>query len=95
MGERVATLIVDRPRWQMLSDIGLCRVGLRSSTKSAILPTQRQQHDAAVRSRSSRGRGSVAALWLLLDWDVWEERRHRAEPDQLGWLGGPASPADL
>ena len=47
MGERVATLIIERPRWQMLSDIGLCRVGLRSSTESAILPTQRQQHDAA------------------------------------------------
>ena len=66
MGERVATLIIERPRWQMLSDIGLCRVGLRSSTESAILPTQRQQHDAGVRSRRSRGRGSVAALWLLL-----------------------------
>ena len=46
MGERVATLIIERPRWQMLSDIGLCRVGLRSSTESAILPTQSQQHHA-------------------------------------------------
>ena len=34
------------------------------------------------------------ALWLLLR-GVWEERRHRAELDQLGWLSGTASLADL
>lgn len=36
----------------------------------------------SVRSRDSRGRGSVAALWLLHSW-VCGKRRHRAEPDQL------------
>ena len=35
--------------------------------------------------RARIGCGPVASPW----WDVWEERRHRAEPDQLGWLGGP------
>ena len=67
----MATLIVERPRWQMLSDIGLCRVGLRSSTESAILPTQRQQHDAGsgpAALAGADGCGPVASPW----WGVWE-----------------------